>query len=206
MRIEAAQAAISILLAYLVGSMPTAYIVGLKVKGVDLRLVGSGNLGAVNTFREVGPGSGSFVLASDVLKGVLVVFIPAWLGAPTWTPYATAVAVVAGHNWPVFLRFRGGKGAATVVGISLAVLPLLTLVVLAPTILVFALTRNIIVAAGFGFILLNTLTVATGQSAGQIALCLLLTFVVTATHYLNSRSAIEDAFKRGKWKALLSIE
>ena len=92
------------------------------------------------------------------------------------------------------------------VGISLAVLPLLTLVTLAPTVLLFWMTRNIVLSAGFGFILLNTLTVASGQSAGQVSLCLLLTLLVTATHYTGSRRAIADALKRGNWKALLSIE
>ncbi len=193
-------------MAYLIGSLPAAYAIGRRLKGVDLRLVGSGNLGAANTFREVGPWPGLLVLTLDGLKGVLAILIPGWVGAPEWAGYGAAVAVVAGHNWPVFLGFRGGKGAATVVGISLAVLPLLTLVTLAPTVLLFWLTRNIVLSTGFGFVLLNALTVASGQSAEQVALCLLLTFVVTATHYTGSRRAIADALKRGNWKALLSIE
>ena len=114
--------------------------------------------------------------------------------------------MVSGHNWPIFLGFHGGKGAATVVGISLAMLPFLTIIVLAPTALVFAATRNIILASAFGFILLNALTIATGQSTGQIAFCLILIFLVTATHYANYRHHLEDALKQGNWKALLSIE
>ena len=94
-------------MAYLIGSLPTAYTVGRRLKGVDLRLVGSGNLGAANTFREVGPWPGLLVLTSDGLKGVLAILIPGWVGAPEWAGYGAAVAVVAGHNWPVFLGFRG---------------------------------------------------------------------------------------------------
>ena len=202
---EAVLAALSILFSYLLGSIPTAYIVGRRVKGVDLRQIGSHNVGAMNAFREVGPRSGSVVLAFDILKGVLAVYLPTWLGAPSWTPYFSAAAVVAGHNWPVFLGFRGGKGVAVVVGISLAILPLMTLIVLAPTVFIFVLTRNIILAAAFGFVLLNTLTITSGQPGSQIALCLVLTFVVTATHYARTYRTIKDALKHGQWQALLSI-
>lgn len=173
---------------------------------MDLRVAGSGNVGAMNAFKQVGIRSGVFVLAADVSKGVLAVFIPVWLGAPSWAMYVTAGAVVAGHNWPLFLGFRGGRGVATVAGISLAVLPLLTLIVIGPTILVFVFTRNIVLAVAFGLILLNALTAATAQSAGQITLCLALSIVVTATHYFNVRRPMVEALRRGNWKAVLSID
>ncbi len=163
-------------------------------------------MGAMNTFKQVGIRSGIFVLAADVSKGVLAVFIPLWLGAPSWAMYVTAGAVVAGHNWPLFLGFRGGRGVAAVAGISLAVLPLLTLAVIAPTILVFVLTRNIVLSIAFGLILLNALTAATGQSAAQITLCLILSFIVTSTHYFNVRRPMVEALRRGNWKGVLSIE
>lgn len=100
--------------AYLIGSVPSGYLAG-KAAGEDLAMRGSGNVGATNVLRVVGPAPASLVLAADALKG----FAPVWL-FPLWDgsalpglPVAYGLAAVAGHVWSVFLRFRGGKGVAT---------------------------------------------------------------------------------------------
>lgn len=116
-------------LAYLCGSFPTSYLVG-RLRGVDLREEGSGNLGATNVYRVLGAPSAVPVALVDVAKG----FFPAWL-FPLWDgsgmpglALAYGIAAILGHVYPIFLRFRGGKGVATGAGVVLAVAPLALLV------------------------------------------------------------------------------
>ena len=141
--------------AYLVGSFPTAYVVVRLVTGDDIRLLGTKNVGTLNTFQQVGIWSAVPVFLVDVGKGVLAVSVPTWIDAPQWMMFLTAVFVVLGHNWSVFLKFQGGKGAAAILGISLMLAPWLTLLTLGPVLLVSILIRNIVLGAAFGFILWN---------------------------------------------------
>ncbi len=196
----------AILLAYLLGSVPPAYLMGRVVKGIDLRRVGSRNVGALNTWRQVGLLATAVVLLADAGKGVLAVYLPMVSPLPAWVSYLCAVSVVAGHNWPVFLRFQGGRGAATVLGVSLAMLPLVTLIALVPTVLVALVMKNVVVGVGVGFILLNALTVATGQPSSLIALCILLTMVVAATYLVAIHRQILDGLRQRRWRDLLSLE
>lgn len=111
--------AISVVLAYLIGSIPVAYIAGRLVKGVDIREHGSGNMGATNAFRVLGRGPGLVVLVLDIIKGVIpVTFLANAFGlGDAMSLVLIAVATVAGHNWTVFLGFKGGKGMATSLGV-----------------------------------------------------------------------------------------
>ena len=189
---------------YLLGSVPTAYILVYVIKGVDIRQVGTGNVGALNAYHQLGAWGGLAVLLADAGKGALAFLVPDLAGAPGWTIFLSGPLVVAGHNWPLFLRFRGGKGAAAVFGISLAVVPVLTLVTLGPTVLIMALLRNVVLGAAFGFILLNTLLVVTEQSAGQVGLCAFLTLVVTVTYALSVREHITSSIKARQWRQLFT--
>jgi glycerol-3-phosphate acyltransferase PlsY len=196
-------AALLSLAAYLVGSIPTAYILVRRVRGLDIRRVGSRNVGALNTFQQVGLWGGLLVLLFDAGKGALAVLAPGWIsGAPQWTVYSTAILVVIGHNWPVFLGFRGGKGAASILGVSLALLPVLTLIAAGSTLLIVLLLRNVVIGALVGFILLDALTVITHQEAGLIALCFFLTSLVTASYLGSDRKRLSAAIKARQWRAL----
>jgi glycerol-3-phosphate acyltransferase PlsY len=105
-------------LSYLVGSIPTAYIFGKLIKGIDIREHGSGNVGATNAFRVLGKGPGTAVLIIDVFKGIIAVVVVAGFLAPyALGLIAAAVAAVCGHNWTCFLNFKGGKGIATTLGV-----------------------------------------------------------------------------------------
>ena len=119
--------ALAIVLAYVCGSLPSAYLAGRLVKGVDLRTHGSGNLGATNVYREVGALAAITVLLTDVAKGwVAVALVPRWLsiGDSAWMPLALGAAAIVGHAKPVFLLRRGGgKGVATGGGVFLALDP-----------------------------------------------------------------------------------
>ena len=190
------------LAAYVLGSVPTAYIVVRAVNGEDIRDVGSHNVGALNAYRRVGAWAGLTVLLVDAAKGVLAVTVPRLLGIDDWALFITTPLVVAGHNWPVFLNFRGGKGAAAIFGISLVIVPWLTVITAGPSILVMLLLRNVVLGAAFGFILLNILPWVTGQGAEQVGLCLLLTLLVTGTYVLNVRDQILSNIKARQWRAL----
>ena len=114
---------LAIILAYLLGSIPFGYILAKALKGIDIRRYGSGNFGATNVFREVGPGLGILVLFLDILKGLISVtalgdFVLSSSGVldPILVRLILAFAAVCGHNWTIFLQFKGGKGVATSVG------------------------------------------------------------------------------------------
>jgi glycerol-3-phosphate acyltransferase PlsY len=190
------------LAAYLLGSIPSAYVVVRVVKGVDIREVGTRNVGTLNTYYQVGRAGAALVLLADAGKGAVAALLPGWLGAPQWSVYLAAPLVVAGHNWPVFLGFRGGKGAATILGVSLALLPVLTLIALAPALAAGFLLRNVIIGAGVGMVALNILTVATGQGAGAIALFLGLTALNVATYTAARWDQVREAIRRRDWRGV----
>src|SRR5271163_1780060 len=110
---------ISAILAYLIGSIPVAYIFGRVLKNIDIREHGSGNMGATNAFRVLGKGPGVIVLILDALKGIIPVTVLAnafGLG-DALSLVIISLAAVAGHNWTIFLGFKGGKGMATSLGV-----------------------------------------------------------------------------------------
>ncbi|WP_010273885.1 glycerol-3-phosphate 1-O-acyltransferase PlsY [Paenibacillus senegalensis] len=106
-------------LSYLLGSVSFSFFAGKLLKGIDIRKHGSGNAGATNTLRILGTGPAILVLALDVLKGIGAVWIGKWLGdGNTWIPVICGLLVIAGHNWPVFFGFKGGKGIASAIGVT----------------------------------------------------------------------------------------
>ncbi|OIQ13003.1 glycerol-3-phosphate 1-O-acyltransferase PlsY [Neomoorella thermoacetica] len=114
---------LALVVAYLIGSIPTAYVVGRYLYGFDIRRRGSGNVGATNTLRTMGTIPGLVVLGVDALKGVLAVLLGQALGGPALVILAALMAIV-GHNWSIFLEFQGGRGVATTAGALLAMAPL----------------------------------------------------------------------------------
>ena len=119
----------ALLIAYLLGTLPTGYLLTRFIAGVDLRSIGSGGTGATNAQRALGTRWGIIVLVVDLLKGVAAILLARWLGvAELWVSLA-GVAVVAGQCWPVWLRFRGGKGVATGAGAAFALSPWMLLLI-----------------------------------------------------------------------------
>lgn len=137
-------------LSYLLGTIPWSYLAARLLRGLDLRRVGSGNLGATNTFRAVGARAALAVLALDAAKGVVPVLVfapavtpPAPLGAADFAGLC-AVSAVLGHMFPFYLRFRGGKGIATSAGAFAALAPTAFLVTLAVFVATFLLSGGIV--------------------------------------------------------------
>jgi glycerol-3-phosphate acyltransferase PlsY len=119
---EALAITIAIIGAYLLGSIPSAYIAGRLRKGIDIRQVGSRNMGAMNVFYQLGMVSGILVLAVDIGKGVAAVALAHWL-APGVVEFFAGATAVLGHSFPLWLNFRGGKGGATLIGVFIFLMP-----------------------------------------------------------------------------------
>ena len=115
--------ALAIICAYLFGSFPSGYIAGRVRKGIDIREVGSQNMGAMNVFYKVGFVEGILVLAVDIGKGAAAVALAHWLGVHEIVQLLAGAAAVLGHSFPVFLKFRGGRGGATCIGVLAFLIP-----------------------------------------------------------------------------------
>jgi glycerol-3-phosphate acyltransferase PlsY len=117
---------IGLIIGYLLGSIPTAYLAARLVKGIDIRKIGSGNVGGLNTYRQIGTKAAVVVAMVDIGKGSAAVAVAYWLLAldPRWVMGAGLAAVI-GHMWMVWLKFQGGKAVGTMVGVLSAMLPLL---------------------------------------------------------------------------------
>jgi glycerol-3-phosphate acyltransferase PlsY len=139
--------------AYLLGAVPFAFLIA-RIKGIDIRTVGSGNVGATNVFRCVGKGWGSLCFACDAAKGFVPAFFfpmiaQAFLPVPNpdLLKILCAAAAIAGHNWPVYLKFKGGKGMATSAGSLLGIAWLPVAIALAAWVVVFLIGRYVSVAS-----------------------------------------------------------
>lgn len=149
--------------AYLLGSVPCGWVVMKAYRNLDVRKLGSGNIGAANVFRAGGPGAFAFTVALDGLKGFIPVMLGIGLGLGDQEIALAAIgfAAVAGHTWPLYLGFRGGKGVATTGGVMLALAPVALVLALLSWFLVVRLTHvaslSSLVAVGVGFISLIAL-------------------------------------------------
>lgn len=136
------------LIAYLIGSIPFGFLMA-KSKGVDIRTVGSGNIGATNVFRALGKSLGITTFVLDIGKGTLAVTLlplalAAWpIAGETVLQLLCAIAVVAGHNWPVWLKFKGGKGVATSAGVMIGLAPLGVLIAFGVWLVVLLISRYV---------------------------------------------------------------
>jgi glycerol-3-phosphate acyltransferase PlsY len=133
---------LSTVIGYVLGSIPTAYIVVRRRRGIDIRNVGSRNMGAANVMREIGTPEGIFVGLVDIAKGAGAILIAQTLNVSELWVFGAGFAAVVGHNFPVFADFRGGKGTATVIGIFLVLAPLSTVVTLMVVAIPFFATRK----------------------------------------------------------------
>nr|WP_285855648.1 glycerol-3-phosphate 1-O-acyltransferase PlsY [Paenibacillus camelliae] len=108
---------VAIVISYLVGSITFSIVIAKLFKGIDIRNHGSGNAGATNTLRVLGIGPAIAVLALDLLKGMGGVVLARALSDLEWLPVACGLAAIVGHNWPIWFKFKGGKGIATAIGV-----------------------------------------------------------------------------------------
>jgi acyl phosphate:glycerol-3-phosphate acyltransferase len=172
------KALLAVLAGYILGSFPSAYLAGRIVKKEDIRNVGGGNVGTLNTLRQVGFVPGLLVFIADAGKGALAVLVAKWIGAGEITVFAAGLAAVAGHNWPVFLRFRGGRGGATGYGIFLALALPAASIVFGLMLCVLMLTSNARLSLTAGFVVQPFLIWAFGGSFALIAYSVAVPFLL----------------------------
>jgi glycerol-3-phosphate acyltransferase PlsY len=194
-----------VIAAYLVGGIPTAHILGRRA-GHDIREMGSGNVGALNALRSLGKVAATIVFVVDIAKASLVMLAAMLIGVPDWSMYAGAFVTMLGHNFPVYIGFRGGKGAAVMTGLSLVVVPYLTLLSVPALLLGYVIFRSAFWAMMMTFISINILTIVTGQPTAQVALCIALTLLVGSTHLLRAFRLLWPAIKTLDFHRIGEIE
>lgn len=205
-----------VLIAYLLGSIPTGFLVA-KARGIDIRTVGSGNIGATNVFRIVGVPAGIFVLLADAAKGWLAVFVVArliagWsypgagLVAREWFEICGGVAAILGHNYTCWLWFKGGKGIATSAGVLGALVPGPLLIILGVWVVIFALTRYVSLASICAAFTLPFAAWAVGDSLTIILITAALTVLAICKHKANINRLIHGTESRINFKKRLPSE
>ena len=134
--------ALIIISCYLLGSIPFGYIVGKLFKKIDIRELGSGNIGATNVFRILGPSLASLVLVGDIGKGIFSIYLVQYLNIDNLLIITIAgLAVICGHDWSLFLGFKGGKGIATTFGVVFALNPTISILAVVVWVVVMIITR-----------------------------------------------------------------
>ncbi len=179
-----------ILLGYLFGSIPTAYIAGRITRGIDIRNRGDRNMGAQNAFRELGPVPGILVGLIDVAKGVLVILIAQKTGLSQAGVLLTGAAAVIGHNWPVFLGFRGGRGEATTIGILYMLATVPALIVTGPALATLLWSRNVTLSSAVAFVPFPLVCWWWGVPGVLIIYTIVLLCMVGLTHLIRTKHVI----------------
>ena len=189
-----------VLLGYVLGAVPIGYLVG-RAFGVDVREVGSGNIGTANVLRAAGKWAAILTLFGDMLKGFVPVVLATVLVESEWLHAAVALAAIAGHCWPVFLRFKGGKAVATGAGTSIGLAPLVGLGLFAFWWAVVLLSRYtslgaiaVMVVSPFAFVL-------TGQPLPYVLYTLVGGALVLYRHRENARALLKGTERKVGEKA-----
>ncbi|MED0870601.1 glycerol-3-phosphate 1-O-acyltransferase PlsY [Bacillus spizizenii] len=189
--------ALLIILAYLIGSIPSGLIVGKLAKGIDIREHGSGNLGATNAFRTLGVKAGSIVIAGDILKGTLATALP-FLMHVEIHPLLAGVFAVLGHVFPVFAKFKGGKAVATSGGVLLFYAPLLFITMVAVFFIFLYLTKFVSLSSMLTGIYTVIYSLFVHDKYLLIVVTLLTIFVIYR-HRANIKRIINKTEPKVKW-------
>ncbi|MBE9167832.1 glycerol-3-phosphate 1-O-acyltransferase PlsY [Pleurocapsales cyanobacterium LEGE 06147] len=189
-------ASLFVLIAYLLGSLPTGYLAGRYLGGIDIREYGSGSTGATNVLRTIGKKAASAVLAIDLLKGSLALllvnffyaFVPGELVPTSWQSWlitATALAVVLGHSKSIWLNFTGGKSVATSLGVLLVMNPILALGALTAFGIVLAISRIVSLSSISAAIAVIILTIVLEQPLPYVLFAAIAGVYVIVRHRSN---------------------
>ncbi|MBO8163025.1 MAG: glycerol-3-phosphate 1-O-acyltransferase PlsY [Brevibacillus sp.] len=184
--------AASLLISYLLGSISFSYLLGKKMAGIDIRTVGSGNAGATNTLRVLGIGPAIVVLILDAVKGLAAMGVAYWLTGGDPVAYALAgMFAIIGHNWPVFFGFKGGKGIATTLGVSLGLSPTAFLLSALITVSVIYFTRYVSLGSLVYVTVLPVFLYLFAAESAYVWISLLITLFAYMRHYTNIVNLLE---------------
>lgn len=206
-----------ILLSYLLGSIPTSFLIGKWWKGIDLRQFGSGNVGATNAFRVLGKTAGILSLVGDVAKGLIsVTLLPIFLNFSTFVSNSptflkdlifvcAGLAAVCGHNWTIFLKFKGGKGVATSLGVVLGLMPKPALVAILIWCLIVFLSKYVSLGSITSAITFPFLVYAYENSMVYFALSIILCLLIVLRHRSNISRLLKGTENKIQWKRSSAI-
>jgi glycerol-3-phosphate acyltransferase PlsY len=189
-----------VLFAYLLGSLPVGILLS-KLKGQDPRRTGSGNIGATNVMRTSGRVLGIFTLLGDALKGLLPVLFAIFVGESPLVVALVALAAFTGHLFPIYLKFRGGKGVSTSLGIFLALNPLAITIALVIFIIVVAVSRYVSLGSLLGAALMPLILWLLGSPVEYHILGLIMAILIFLKHSDNIKRLLrgkENKFGMGK--------
>lgn len=188
---------IVVVAAYLIGSIPTGLLLG-KAYGIDVRKEGSGNIGATNLYRTVGRKVGIITLICDCLKGLLPVLIVKFSSLPPEFAAWVGLAAFCGHVFPVFLKFKGGKGVATALGVFLALAPLAVAIAMALFAVLMFIWRYVSLGSIFAAAAMPLAVYFLGGSRSVTVVTLVIAAIVIIRHHENIKrliSGTENKFK-----------
>ena len=180
----------SLILGYLLGSIPSGWLAGRWLKGIDLRELGSGSTGATNVLRQVGKGPALVVFLIDVGKGAAAVLIARALGLGDWIQVLAGLTALAGHIWPVWLGFKGGKAVATGLGMFLGLAWPVGLASFGVFLAVFSLSRYVSLASVLAAISLPLLMAAGSAASANLVVALVAMLLVLWRHRSNIQGLI----------------
>lgn len=175
---EFVRGTLAVLVGYVLGSFPSAYIAARLVKGKDIRDIGEGNMGTLNALRGVGLLPGILVFVADVLKGTGAVLLAEWLGAAQVAIFLAGLAAVVGHTWSVFRGFRGGRGGATTFGVLAAFSAAVSGIVFGIMLVTLILTSNGRLSLMVGFVAMPLLLLAFGLGLAVVIYAVALPLLV----------------------------
>jgi glycerol-3-phosphate acyltransferase PlsY len=181
---------IIIVISYLIGSIPFGIVIS-RSKGIDLRKVGSGNIGATNVLRAVGKKEAILTLIGDILKGTFGVLLAKSLSQSETVVVLSAIAAVAGHDFSIFLRFKGGKGVATSIGVLIGYTPVVALVTINVWILVVFFYRYSSLGALVSFTFVPIFMLLVRKGLEGIILSVVLTILIYFKHKENIKRLLE---------------
>jgi glycerol-3-phosphate acyltransferase PlsY len=170
---------------YLVGSIPFAWLLARRLGGVDIRVIGSGNVGAANAYRAIGPRVAAVVVALDLAKGACAVLIASRAGQSSGVQAASGVAAVMGHAFPVWLGFRGGKGVATSCGVFCVLAPAATVLAGVVFILTVWWTRYVSLGSLGAAVVLPPLAYYLAAPAAVVAAAVVCAAIILERHRSN---------------------
>jgi glycerol-3-phosphate acyltransferase PlsY len=198
-----------LVLSYIIGAFPTAFIIGKLVKKIDIREHGSGNVGASNVFRVVGKRWGIFVLVIDILKGVLAVLL--WQpvceltgGGPLLSRrflFVCGITAIIGHNWTVFLNFKGGKGVATTLGVLLGLFPLSVSIAAAVAFTLIGITHYVSIGSVVGALLFPIIFAFENHAMPDFTFFMTVVCIIALMIVVKHKSNIKRLLKGEEHKA-----
>lgn len=187
-----------LVLSYFLGSIPFGMIVA-RVKGIDLAKTGSGNIGATNVFRSVGKGLGILVFVLDMLKGFLPVYIASAASQNHYFIMACGILAIAGHMFSPFLKFKGGKGVATGLGVILAIAPYLFILSFILGVSIITITGYVSLASITGSVFLTILMFRGGQPMPYVWMVFLITLFIIYKHIPNIKRLLSGTENKISW-------